>query len=350
MPPCPALRHLPAALRSGGLILLALVALARPSVAHEGHDHGAAPDAIAAGLPRAEAHSNLFEVVAILQPGGALAITLDRFADNSPLDGAVTLTLDGQEAAVERQGIGLFVVRHPLLERPGRRDLVFTVTAGEDMDLLTATLLVPVPAAAASTRVEVLDLLRDSLVQIGIGIGLLVVGLLLGRASVRRPLPPAVEDASATHPAKTQPAIGRRAAALLVASVLATAPASAQQSPVTGEAPRRLQDGAIFVPKPSQRLLGLRTQITESGEASAALRMIGTLVPDPNASGRVQPSQNGRLNLAIPASRHWASASNAARFSPMSPPPTAPPSAERWCRTPRNSMPRSSSWKRGCGA
>lgn len=288
-------RHVPTAFRKIAFALLALLVLARPGVAHEGHDHGAAADAIATALPRTEAHSNLFEIVAILQPGGALAITLDRFTDNSPLDGSVTLTLDGQEVAAERQGIGLFVVRHPLLERPGRRDLVFTVTAGDDMDLLTATLDVPVPPAAAGTRADVMALLRDSVMQLGIGIGLLVLGLLLGRASVRRPLPPAVEDASAPRPVEISPVIARRAAALLLASVLAAAPASAQQPQIAGEAPRRLQDGTIFVPKPSQRLLSLRTQITENGEASAALRMVGTLVPDPNASGSVQASQNGRL-------------------------------------------------------
>ena len=295
MPLRPSLSNMPALLRLAALVLLALPLLYRPAAAHEGHDHGAAPEPVAAALPRAEAHSDLFEIVAILQPGGALTVTLDRYADNSPLDGAVTLTLDGQEVAAERQGIGLFVARHPLLERPGRLDLVFTVTAGEDMDLLTATLEVPAPAVASGTMVEALALLRNSVVQIGIGVGLLLLGLLLGRASVRRPLPPMVEDAPAIRPVEALTSGKRRAAALLLVAVTAAGPAGAQQALVTGEAPRRLQDGAIFVPKPSQRLLGVRTLLTENGEASAALRMIGTLVPDPNASGRVQASQNGRL-------------------------------------------------------
>ncbi|MFL1461477.1 efflux RND transporter periplasmic adaptor subunit [Roseococcus sp. DSY-14] len=295
MPLRSSLSQLPALRRLVALGLLAVLLLHRPAGAHEGHDHGAAPEPVAAAQPRAEAHSDLFEIVAILQPGGALTVTLDRYADNSPLDGSVTLTLDGQEVAAERQGIGLFVARHPLLERPGRLDLVFTVTAGEDMDLLTATLDVSAPTAASGTMVEALDLLRNSVVQIGIGVGLLVLGLLLGRASVRRPLPPMVEEAPTIRPVEALPSGKRRAAALLLVAVTAAGPAAAQQVLVTGEAPRRLQDGAIFVPKPSQRLLGVRTLLTENGEASAALRMIGTLVPDPNASGRVQASQNGRL-------------------------------------------------------
>jgi hypothetical protein len=289
-------------------IALAFLSVSRPLAAHEGHDHDAPLHTIAAALPRTEAHSDQFEVVAILQSGGALTITLDRYADNSSLDGAVTVTLAGQEVPAERQGIGLFVARHPLLERPGRHDLVFTVTAGEAMDLLTATLDVPAPAATAGTAIALPDLLRDSAVQIGIGFGLLLLGLVLGRATVRRPLPPMVEEeAPAIRPVAAVAASTRRAAVLLLAGLVAAgtagtqagaqgiAQAIAQPALVTGETPRRLPDGAIFLPKPSQRLLSVRTQIAETGEASAALRMIGTLVPDPNASGRVQASQNGRL-------------------------------------------------------
>jgi hypothetical protein len=119
------------------------------------------------------------------------------------------------------------------------------------MDLLTATLEVPAAAAASGKRVEALTLLRNSIVQIGIGIGLLILGLLLGRASVRRALPPMVDEEPAIRPLEA-PSFGKpRVAALLLLALTATAPAAAQQALVTGEAPRRLQDGAIFVPKPS---------------------------------------------------------------------------------------------------
>ena len=279
--PIPALR-IPLAL----LALLATLVAAGPSRAHEGHDHGAPPEPVAAALPRAEAHGDLFEVVAILQPGGALVLTLDRYADNTPLDGAVALGIDGQDVAVERQGIGLFVARHALLERPGRRDLVFTVSAGGDMDLLAATLEIPAPPAAPAAAGGWRALLHGGAAQAGVALVLLLAGVLLGRATVRRPLPPMVEPQAGGPAAR---------AGLAIAFALLAGTAGAQQFPFAGEAPRRMQDGAIFVPKPSQRLLGIRTAITEEGEASAALRMVGTLVPDPNASGRVQASQKGRL-------------------------------------------------------
>ena len=70
-----------------------------------------------------------------------------------PVDGAVTLTLDGQEVAAERLGLGLFVARHSLLAQPESRDIVFTVSDGEEMDLLTATLEIPAaPGEARAAR------------------------------------------------------------------------------------------------------------------------------------------------------------------------------------------------------
>jgi hypothetical protein len=284
-------------------VLAVLLALAAPAIAHPGHDEEAPP--VAAALPRTEAHGESFEVVAVLGPGGVLTIWLDRWSDNAPLDGAVALTIDGQEIAAERQGIGLFVARHPALAQPGRRDIVFTLTAGEEMDLLTATLEVPAPPAAPAAAAGVLALLRDTPVQLGIGAALLLVGVLVGRASVGRPLPPLVDDdapAPAAVATLPTPAMPRRAAALgVVLTLTVAAPVQADMTGIVpgavvpSEAPRRLDDGAIFVPKASQRLLTIRTQLAQAGEAAAAIRMVGTLVPDPNASGRVQPSQTGRL-------------------------------------------------------
>ncbi|MGG5810085.1 hypothetical protein [Falsiroseomonas sp. CW058] len=274
------------------LILALLLGLAWPAAAHPGHDEEAPP--VAAALPRAEAHSEAFEIVAVLGPGGVLTVWLDRWADNAPVDGAVTLTIDGQEVAAERQGIGLFVARHAALAQAGKRDIVFTVAAGEEMDLLTASLDVPQPPAAPAAGAGVMALLRDGTVQVAIG-----------RGSVRRPLPPMVEEGPAIEPALVatlpKPAVPRRAAALALALAAGAAPARADLhgtvpgAIVPSEAPRRLDDGAIFVPKASQRLLTIRTQVTEAGEAAAAVRMVGNLVPDPNASGRVQPGQTGRL-------------------------------------------------------
>src|SRR5436190_1422281 len=57
--------------------------------AHEGHDHNATtPKLSVPAAPRAEASSDLFELVAISR-NGELTIYLDRFASNEPVPDAV---------------------------------------------------------------------------------------------------------------------------------------------------------------------------------------------------------------------------------------------------------------------
>jgi len=58
---------------------------------------------------------------------------------------------------------------------------------------------------------------------------------------------------------------------------------------------QRLADGSLFVPKPTQRRLGLRTQLASTQALAATLTFNGKVIADPNASGRVQAIQSGRI-------------------------------------------------------
>jgi len=82
------------------------------------------------------------------------------------------------------------------------------------------------------------------------------------------------QDAKKKTPAAATPAASSRATAG------ATAGATA--------APQRLADGSLFVPKPVQRQLGLRTQVVRIAELAATVELNGRVVPDPETSGRVQ--------------------------------------------------------------
>lgn len=68
------------------------------------------------------------------------------------------------------------------------------------------------------------------------------------------------------------------------------APASAGAN-----APQRLPGGDVFLPKRSQRQLGVRTVLAESASLAKTVELNGRVVMDPNASGRVQPTIAGRL-------------------------------------------------------
>lgn len=59
---------------------------------------------------------------------------------------------------------------------------------------------------------------------------------------------------------------------------------------------RRLPDGSLFVPKAVQRELGLRHVVVTVGDLAATVEFNGKVIADPNASGRVQATQAGRVD------------------------------------------------------
>lgn len=58
---------------------------------------------------------------------------------------------------------------------------------------------------------------------------------------------------------------------------------------------QRFADGAVFVPKPTQRILALRTHFTEVKTYAGSVELPGRVIPDPNGVGYVQASVSGRL-------------------------------------------------------
>lgn len=59
--------------------------------------------------------------------------------------------------------------------------------------------------------------------------------------------------------------------------------------------PQRLPDGSVFLPKPAQRQLGVRTMVTEAAELPRSVELNGKVLMDPNAGGKVQPMNAGRI-------------------------------------------------------
>ncbi len=65
--------------------------------------------------------------------------------------------------------------------------------------------------------------------------------------------------------------------------------------PTRGDGPQRLADGSVFLPKPTQRQLALRTVLAERGEQPVAVELSGKVVLDPGSGGRVQAMISGRI-------------------------------------------------------
>jgi hypothetical protein len=118
-----------------------LLLFASVSHAHEGHDHGdEAPLPVSSVAPRFEARSDLFELVGILD-GKVLWLYLDKADSNEPIEQASIEIESGsfKGKAVASPG-GVFKLMAPALAQPGQHALTITVEAGEDSDLLTASL------------------------------------------------------------------------------------------------------------------------------------------------------------------------------------------------------------------
>ena len=259
-----------------------------PALVHPGHDDAPAP-ASGTAAPRAEAHSDLFELVATVRNGAAV-LYLDRFATNEPVMGASIEVGEGDTTAkATPQPDGTYRLEAPWLARPGRHELVFTVTAGDEADLLNASLDLPAddhPAGAApdGPRARLQAALGDRRGPMIAGFGFLlgVFTTLVFRARGR-----------------WRAAMGGMAvlSGLLVAGA-AFAHAGHDDEPAppaATDAPRRQPDGSVSMPKDAQRLLAIRTVLAAENDAARTVQLIGQVAADPGAAGRVQASQPGRV-------------------------------------------------------
>jgi hypothetical protein len=81
-------------------------------------------------------------------------------------------------------------------------------------------------------------------------------------------------------------------------SAKATAKSNSTLAMTDASAAQRLADGSLFVPKIVQRQLVLRTMLSEVADLPQTIELNGKIIADPNAGGRVQASQSGRVEAS----------------------------------------------------
>lgn len=281
----------------GLLLLTAALFGAVAARAHEGHDHGAPPPPVSTTIaPRADASSMDFELVAIAR-GTQLRIYLDSFRGNEPVRDA-EMELDGPGGTVKAvpTADGAYLAEASWLTRPGRHDLAFTVQAGGSIDVLTATLVIPEPSVAAAAAGGIgswifgtafAQDIQSRLVTWDAGLwlvggGAFLAGLMVALLFRRR--------GPAAAAALVAGLVIGSAAPLEAAGPGATTPAAAAR-----DVAQRFADGAIFVPKTTQRILAVRTLFTEVRNFAGTIELPARVIPDPSAAGYVQASVTGRL-------------------------------------------------------
>jgi hypothetical protein len=67
---------------------------------------------------------------------------------------------------------------------------------------------------------------------------------------------------------------------------------------VVSEPAQRLPDGSLFVPKSTQRMLGVQTVRVAIDSSPMAKELVGRIIPSPSYSGLVQPGQAGRVLMS----------------------------------------------------
>ncbi|MBF0391826.1 MAG: efflux RND transporter periplasmic adaptor subunit [Alphaproteobacteria bacterium] len=272
---------------AGGIGLGLVIAMADQKLTWMGIPARPAPGALS---PRFEAHSEMFDIVGVDAPDG-LELYLDRYANSAPVGKAVIeITVEdglgaSTTATAVESGEGLYTLTPSPFGKPGRYTVTMTITAGDDIDLLGAALNIATSEPPRSFSLGALLITGASGAVAG-AVGVLVSGL-----------------------------FGRRRAALiaplLALALISTAEAAPsgkghshgeggpvgvdESTGVPANSPRRMPDGAVFVPKPTQRMLNLRTGVSKIQEAARVIRIIGRIAPDPAASGRIQASLNGRI-------------------------------------------------------
>jgi hypothetical protein len=276
--------------RGFALALACMLALVSPQAA--AHDDGrAAPTTSAPASPRATAVSENYQFVGIVE-GDELVIYLDRFADNQPVTTAkLEVTVDGTSAVAELRENGTYEIASPLLKTPGTHEVLISIADGDINDLLVSALTVPAPGVHGHefdhsiwTHVAALghahgESGRNAAWIGGAGLGVIGLGLLLARR--RRVL--------ATLFLFLSIAIVGTTAAFAHSGHDHEAGAS-----LNGSAPQRLPSGQIFLPKPTQRLLEVRTRVLQTESLRQAVRFVGRVIPNPNRSGVVQSTVAGR--------------------------------------------------------
>jgi membrane fusion protein, heavy metal efflux system len=270
-------------------LLLAVGILARlvavdQAHAHEEHDHADKPTGEAGSLvsPRVVAVSERYQFVGIVE-GEVLVIYLDRAEDNAPVTTAtIEVSLNGEPFKAELQEkAGTYEVTAPLLRKEGSHEVLVSLSEGATNDLLVGTLRIPGTSISADSAS--------------------LVAWPAGRAAIF--LAGALLFVAATGGAL----LSRRRKLLIITAailglLLATAFAWSREghdhgpdlSASTGNSPSRRPDGSIFVPKPTQRLLQIRTRTATVETKTRTVRLNGRVVANPNHSGVVQSTIQGR--------------------------------------------------------
>lgn len=297
-----------------------------PANAHEGHDHDKPPPLNLPVAPRIVAVTPDLELVGVLSGKEQLTVFLHEFATNHPVAGAkMTVSADADSIEAKSEGPGVFTLAAPWIAKGATVDLIFSLKlANGGEDLLTGRLEVPQSLeqslAKSPARVAWYKALIEDQRLLWAVASSFVGGILLALlfAGGRRE-PSISESGGKTTEIKTAPAaqsevtpLRRNAGAAVILAIVvamgASDPAAAAESKqaalpsvpstMATDQPQRMPDATLFIPKATQHLLSIRTQVVARSKAAKSIEMSGRVTVGPQNIGRVQSNRPGRYLAA----------------------------------------------------
>ena len=259
--------------------------------AGEGHDHGEAPTAATGtAAPRLTSHSDLFELVGMVE-GNEMKIYLDRFTTNEPVtDAKIEVEIGNIKGIAAAQADGSYIFKNDVFTNPGDLSVSFTVIAGKDADLLAGDLKIDGPIDDHGHDEAAKPWLRWAAYAGG---ALLLAAIVF--VAMRRRRRAATFASNATFLLAACTLIVSSTASFEVTAGPGHDHGEESVPAASGNAPKRQADGGVFLPKLSQRQLGIRTVAVEEASLPKSVELTGRVVVDANAGGKVQPTQAGRI-------------------------------------------------------
>ncbi len=226
--------------------------LGMPAWAGGDHSHDAPSTTNATLKPRITASSDVFELVGIYEKSG-LTVYLDKTKTTQPVTVAkIEYEFAEKKGLAQAQPDGTYRINLPEASLQAKTPFVFTVTAGAESDLLAGDLVLkPMEVAHGHNWLERLW------------------GWI--KSWFGAPLVDAHESSQA---------------------------ATASTNTTAVDSPQRQSDGSVFLPKTSQRQLGIATEAVQITESEKVQELTGRVIADPAGSSRVQAVQAGRFEIA----------------------------------------------------
>ena len=282
---------------------MALMIFPLIAFAHGDEDHSDAAKApiavVSTSGTQLELKSPDVELLGVLHDG-KLTLYADRYATNEPIRNAkIELESSGRKVQAQALKDGSYTAAADWFVQPGKHEIVVSIEAEGLEDLLIGTLEVPGAGLVAPAR-SWAGYAKWTAIFVTIPL-ILLAGFWLARrhkgAMAMAVLP---VFAAFLLSAQSTPVFAHGDEDHSEKPKTAPAATAANNMPTTAQAsPVRLPDGSIVAPKPVQRLLGIRTVLAEPRNVAQTIELNGSVITNPNFSGRVQSSQSGRIAAPV---------------------------------------------------